>query len=88
MIQKDTRFSDLYVAFMVPNRDEVQKRLSNMGIFNTIIWPLNEKQKEVFIIACITEENMLAAPCDQRYGVEDMNYIGNEIVRVVSDVNQ
>lgn len=31
---------------------------------------------------------MLAAPCDQRYTVEDMKKIGAEIVRIIEDVNQ
>lgn len=80
--------SDLYVAFTVPNRDEVQRRLSALGIFNTVIWPLNLIQKAICGVAKFTEENMLAAPCDQRYTVEDMEHIGSEIVRVVADVNR
>lgn len=87
LIQKETGLSDLYVPFTVPNRNEVQKRLSAKGIFNTIIWPLNEEQKEACSVAAFTEKNMLAAPCDQRYSKEDMKTIGNEIVRVVDDVN-
>ena len=80
--------SDLYVSFTVLNRDEVQRRLSAEGIFNTIIWPLSEQQKEACKVAKYTEENMLAAPCDQRYTVEDMKTIGAEIVRVIDDVNK
>lgn len=87
-IQNEDGFSDLYVAFTVPNRDEVQRRLSAMGIFNTIIWPLTEEQKNNCGVAKYTEENMLAAPCDQRYSEADMKYIGTEIVRVVNDVNR
>lgn len=87
-IQDKPGYSDLYVAFTVPNRDEVQRRLSEEGIFNTIIWPLTEKQKETCCVARFTEENMLAAPCDQRYSESDMRFIGKEIVKVISDVNR
>ena len=87
-IQDRSGLSDLYVAFTVPNRDEVQRRLSSMGIFNTIIWPLTEAQKSECRIAKFTEENMLAAPCDQRYSVDDIKYIGVEIVRIIKYVNQ
>ena len=87
-IQGKPGLSDLYVSFTVPNRDEVQRRLSSEGIFNTIIWPLMDKQKEICGVAKYTEENMLAAPCDQRYTAEDMRTIGTEIVRVIADVNQ
>lgn len=87
-IQNQSGNSDLYVPFTVPNRDEVQRRLSSEGIFNTIIWPLMDEQKEACTTAKYTEENILAAPCDQRYSVEDMKTIGAEIVRVIADVNR
>lgn len=86
-IQKEAGFSDLYVAFTVKNRNEIQARLSRKGIFNTIIWPLSDEQRKACDVSKNTEEFMLAAPCDQRYTVEDMQHIGNEIVRVVNDVN-
>lgn len=86
-IQDKSGISDLYVSFTVPNRDEVQRRLSAKGIFNTIIWPLSTKQKSECRVAKYTEENMLAAPCDQRFSTGDMKTIGAEIVRVISDVN-
>ncbi len=86
-IQENAGFSDLYVAFTVKNRDIVQTRLSKEGVFNTIIWPLNDEQRNVCEVSDFTEKNMLAAPCDQRYTVDDMRYIGHEIVRVIADVN-
>lgn len=86
-IQREAGSSDLYVAFTVNNRDTIQNRLSREGIFNTIIWPLNEEQRKTCEVAKRTEDFMLAAPCDQRYTVEDMKTIGYEIVRVVNDVN-
>lgn len=88
LIQDTPGLSDLYVPFTVPNRNEVQWRLSAEGIFNTIIWPLMDEQKEACKVAKYTEENMLAAPCDQRYTVEDMKTIGAEMLRVIADVNQ
>lgn len=84
-IQNNTGISDLYVAFNVGDRNIIQTRLSAKGIFNTVIWPLNDEQKSVCEIAKYTEEHMLAAPCDQRYSVKDMEYIGNEIVKVIAN---
>ncbi len=88
LIQDKTTFSDLYVAFKTPKRDDVQKQLSENGIFNTIIWPLTDEQKHTCSVAKDTEENMLAAPCDQRYTVDDMIHIGKEIVKVINNVNK
>lgn len=88
LIQDQSGCSDLYVAFAVSNRDEIQRKLATEGIFNTVIWPLTEKQRNSSLTAKEVEENMLAAPCDQRYTVEDMKYIGARIVKVVADVNR
>lgn len=85
LLQTEMGLSDLYVAFTVEDRDHIQKKLALKGIFNTIIWPLNEKQRLVCPIAKYTETHMLAAPCDQRYDVGDMEYIGNEIARVFNE---
>ena len=87
MIQPQSGLSDLYVAFTVNHRDLIQKRLSENRIFNTIIWPLSWEQKKTCRVSKFTEENMLAAPCDQRYTTDDMKHIGQEIVKVVYDVN-
>lgn len=85
LIQRKSGHSDLYVAFMINDRDYKQSRLSSKGIFNTIIWPLTDKQKTVCQTAKKTEEYMLAAPCDQRYAPEDMIFIANEIVKAVKE---
>jgi hypothetical protein len=83
LIQPVAKDSALYVPFLVSKRDEIQAQLSPMGIFNTIIWPLNDEQKRVCPIAKQTEETMLAAPCDQRYTAADMQDIGQQIDNVI-----
>lgn len=87
LIQPNSNLCSLYVPFLVPNRDIVQKKLSRMGIFNTIIWPLGNRQKEICATSKYTVENMLAAPCDQRYTEVDMEYIGKKIIEVIEDIN-
>lgn len=83
LIQNEPGLSDLYVPFLIKDRDKSQSVLSPQGIFNTIIWPLSEEQKNVCPVARFTEKHMLAAPCDQRYTVEDMKWIGNEICKAI-----
>lgn len=85
LIQNNVGESDLYVPFTIDNRDAKQALLSQKGIFNTIIWPLSDVQKEICPIAKYTEEHMLAAPCDQRYTQDDMNKIGNEMARIFNE---
>ena len=88
LIQDKAGVSDLYVAFKTNKRDFIQMTLSSMGIFNTIIWPLNPEQTKICSVAGETLDRMLAAPCDQRYTIEDMKLIGNQILKVVEDVNR
>lgn len=77
--------SDLYVAFLTEHRDEIQRRLSAVGVFCTVIWPLSEEKKAACPVAATTEACMLAAPCDQRYTEADMHVISNEMVRVLHE---
>lgn len=85
VLQTSSSVSNLYVPFLVDNRNNVQNKLNKIGIYNTIIWPISKEQKEVCENAKYIEEHMLAAPCDQRYTIDDMKYIGQEIVRVVNE---
>ena len=87
-IQDESGISDLYVPFLILNRDESQSKLSPKGIFNTIIWPLTEEQKVICKTAKYTEEHMLAAPCDQRYTSADMMFIASEIVKAIKAVKE
>ena len=87
LIQNDNFKSNLYVPFLVRNRDIKQRELSSIGIFNTVIWPLNDIQKDNCMIAKYIGENMLAAPCDQRYTFDEMVYVGNCIVRCFNEKN-
>lgn len=85
LLQTDTNKSNLYVPFAVNDRDLKQGELNKLGIFNTIIWPITKEQKEACDTAKYVEEHMLAAPCDQRYTVADMFFIGKDIVRIVNE---
>lgn len=81
-IQPQSGLGDLYAAILIENRDAVQRMLASMGIFCTIIWPLNDEQRLVCEIARYTEDHVLAVYCDQRYTIEDMKYIAFCIRRV------
>lgn len=84
-IQKDIRKSNLYVPILIDNRNLIQRNLALKGIFTTLIWPLNNKQKERCKIADYTEHCMLGIPCDQRYSVEDMHFIAQEVVKTINE---
>lgn len=85
LIQDQSGKSDLYVAFSVEARDLLQQKLSKLGIFCTIIWPLSQIQIDSCPVAQHAHRYMLAAPCDQRYSKDDMVYIGKEITRLINE---
>lgn len=84
-VQDKTGLGDVYVAVLIENRDIVQKKLASMGIFCTIIWPLNDEQRATCEVAKYTEEHMLTIYCDQRYSDEDMKFIASCIRRVCNE---
>lgn len=73
---KDGR-GDVYVAVLIENRDDIQRKLASMGVFCTIIWPLNDKQRNACNVAEYTEKHMLTIYCDQRHSVNDMKYVAS-----------
>lgn len=79
LVQSESGNGDVYVAVLINNRDVIQRRLASMGIFCTVIWPLNDKQRESCSVAKYTEEHILTIYCDQRYSVEDMIYVASSI---------
>lgn len=85
-VQSNVGISDVYVSILVKkNRDKLQQALAEKGIFCTIIWPLNEEQRNSCRVAKFTEEHMLSIYCDQRYTPDDMKYIASEIVRLSNE---
>jgi len=84
-VQNGAGRGDVYVAVLIENRDIVQKKLAEIGIFCTIIWPLNDEQRSVCSVARDTEAKMLTIYCDQRYTVDDMKYVASCIRRMCNE---
>ena len=75
-------------AFMYPlyidNGEEVRKKLQAKKIFIPTLWPAvfnlcNEDDVEYDMA-----KNILPIPIDQRYGIEDMEYIIQEIDKCIN----
>lgn len=68
--------SPLFCPILVDDRERIQNYLSEKCIYTSILWPV---PKQVFSqlnkdMAYIYE-HLLCIPCDQRYGIEDMEEI-------------
>lgn len=75
-IFKEVKENDcpLFVPILVDNRDELRKYLISKNIYCPIHWPisslhsLNDEEKYIY-------DHELSLVCDQRYSLEDMDYI-------------
>lgn len=65
----------LYLGVMLENRDAVQKYMAERSIYCPVIWPIPEQAKGVCENCEHAAGHMLALPCDQRYGRENMKHI-------------
>lgn len=82
-------FSDLgndvtpifFPIYVKSNRDELRRKLIENEIYCPIHWPIPKQVNgNLNIITKNIYESILSLPCDQRYQIEDMHRIINEIV--------
>lgn len=71
----------LYFPIYAAKREELQSYLRENNIFVPILWPMPKEVQSV----CAGDikyifQHLLALPCDQRYGEEDMEMIGRYLL--------
>ncbi len=77
-LSKGTNCSGQYFPIYVNNQKELQKKLAQNNIYCPVIWPMMEEQNGMQFSFCNDIVNhMLAVPCDQRYSIEEIDYIIN-----------
>ncbi len=82
-ITNQPELSTLYFPIIISDRDRVQGELAKKGIYCPVIWPVPEQAKGVCAVAEKTAEKMLAIPCDQRYGEQDMKFIVEQVIKTI-----
>lgn len=65
--------------FYVENGIEVRKKLAKMNIYIPTLWPNVMMNNGEGSIEYDYAANILPLPCDQRYGIDDMEYIVREL---------
>ena len=84
MNQLNVKNAAFMYPLMVENGAAIRKMLQAKKIFIPTLWPT------VFEVAAPNEmeykmaENILPLPVDQRYGIEDMEYIVQEVLKCIS----
>ena len=75
----------LYFPILITERDSLQKRLAQAGIYCPVIWPLPGQAAGICNVADHVAGHMLALPCDQRYDISDMKYIAGTLKRFLRE---
>ena len=71
---------------LVDNQDEIQQRLSTVGVYAPVLWPISEVAKGICAFSKKVSENMLSLPIDQRYSSEDIFTIAERVKQVTNEV--
>lgn len=71
--------SPFTLPILVRNRDEMQKKLAEKGIYAPVLWPITDIARSTCKVASKFSAMMLALPIDQRYDYYDIEEIGKRI---------
>lgn len=71
------------LPILVDNRDEVQKKLAQHGVYAPVLWPINDEASKVCSNSVYIAEHMLSIPIDQRYDWDDIEDIAKIIIETV-----
>ncbi len=67
---------------LVKNRDRVQSKLAEYGLYAPVLWPVNKDAGYICNITKEMSENMLSLPVDQRYNYDDMETVAEILSKV------
>lgn len=71
------------LPIIVENRDKVQRKLADAGVYAPVLWPICEEARKVCNVSAMMSDCMLSIPVDQRYDWDDMEEIAHRIIEIV-----
>jgi len=71
------------LPILVDNRDEVQRKLAQQGVYAPVLWPIDDKARNVCDNSAYISDRMLSLPIDQRYNWDDMEDIAKIILKSI-----
>lgn len=76
-----------FPMFISKGREKFRKYMYEKNIILPVIWPIPQSV-EIYLDSQVREiyDSIVAVPCDQRYGKEDMEYVANEILEYIKDM--
>lgn len=71
------------LPILVGNRDEVQKKLAQQGVYAPVLWPIGENARKTCGVSAYVSDHMLSLPVDQRYDYDDIEDIASIVLNVL-----
>lgn len=68
------------MPILVDDRDAVQKRLADQGVYAPVLWPIRDAARRVCAVSAEMADTMLSLPIDQRYTFDDVEDIARIIL--------
>ena len=84
MNQLNVKNAAFMYPLMVENGAAIRKMLQAKKIFIPTLWPTVFKVAKPTDVEYTMTENILPLPIDQRYGIEDMEYMVQEVLKCIS----
>jgi hypothetical protein len=70
------------LPILVENRDEVQKKLAQRGVYAPVLWPISDEARRVCEVSAYVSDRMLSLPIDQRYNYDDIEDIASIVLSI------
>lgn len=71
------------LPILVENRDEVQSKLAQRGVYTQLLWPISQKAQSICFVSKMMNDKMLSVPIDQRYSWDDIEDVAKIIFEVL-----
>lgn len=71
------------LPILVDNRDDVQKKLAQKGVYAPVLWPAHEQARKVCKVSAYVADHMLSIPVDQRYNYDDIEDIAKIVLETI-----
>lgn len=70
------------LPILVENRDEIQKKLAQHGVYAPVLWPISEQARKVCEVSAYVSDHILSLPVDQRYDYDDIEDIASIVISI------
>lgn len=82
-LERSFKGAPFSLPILVDDRDAVQKKLAQKGLYAPVLWPASEEARKVCEVSAYVADHMLSIPIDQRYNYDDIEDIAKIVLKTV-----